>query len=84
MIGVEWISYEIGALVVGSIDSVQLAINAIIMHIITIAYGVSFAVTIAIFLFLASYVASLYNLYDTAYCVSGVSRDCNCCFSSCW
>ena len=41
MIGVEWISYEIGALVVGSIDSIQLALSAIIMQLITIAYSVS-------------------------------------------
>ena len=41
MIGVEWISFEIGALVVGSIDSIQLALNAITMQLITIVYGVS-------------------------------------------
>ena len=41
MICVEWVSFEIGALVVGSIDSIQLASNAIIIQLITMAFGVS-------------------------------------------
>ena len=41
MICVEWASFEVGAFVVGSIDKVQLAINAVMINIITIAFAVS-------------------------------------------
>ena len=41
MICMEWVSYEIGAFVVGTISEVELAINAVIINVLTIAYMVS-------------------------------------------
>ena len=41
MISIEWISYEIGAFVVGTIDEVQLALNAFIINVLTLVYMVS-------------------------------------------
>lgn len=41
MISLEWISYEIGAFVVGTIDEVQLALNAFIINVLTLVYMVS-------------------------------------------
>ena len=41
MISLEWISYEIGAFVVGTISEVELAINAVMINVLTIAYMVT-------------------------------------------
>ena len=41
MISLEWISYEIAAFVVGTISEVELAINAVMINVLTIAYMVT-------------------------------------------
>lgn len=41
MICVEWISFEIGAFVVGSINEIELAINAVLINVLTLAFMVS-------------------------------------------
>ena len=41
MICIEWLSFEIAALVVGSIDEVQLAINSVVISFMIVFYMVS-------------------------------------------
>lgn len=41
MLGIDWISYEIAAFVLGSIDEVQLALNVIIFNLLELFYVVS-------------------------------------------
>ena len=41
MICMEWLSFEIAVLILGSIDEIQLAINAVVVNLLIVVYMVS-------------------------------------------
>ena len=70
MLALEWVSFEISAFVLGSINEVELAINGILINYLTFIFMVSKKLWYCFYSFFLLYIDSFWYIY--------------CSFSTCW